>query len=115
MKSIIQTEKVCYICGSYRNLESHHIFFGNPNRKWSEKYGLKVWLCAYDHRDNKNGVHGQNEDKKKHLWRIGQEAFEKAHSHEEFIQIFGRNFAPELETPPDQEPPGKPPGFTWIQ
>ena len=55
------------------------------------------------------------EDKKKHLWRIGQEAFEKAHSHEEFIQIFGRNFAPELETPPDQEPPGKPPGFTWIQ
>ena len=58
MKSIIQTEKICYFCGAVSNLESHHIFFGEKNRKWSEKYGLKVWLCHYDHRDNLNGVHG---------------------------------------------------------
>ena len=112
LESIIQVEKICFICGSCRNLESHHIFFGDPNRKWSEKYGLKVWLCAYDHRDNKDGVHGQNVDKKKYLWRIGQEAFEKKHGHEEFIRIFGRNYATEPEKP---ETAGDLPGFTWIQ
>lgn len=41
MKSIIQREKQCLICGSW-NIEDHHIFFGNANRKQSEKYGLKV-------------------------------------------------------------------------
>ena len=112
MKSIIQTEKICFLCGSCRNLESHHIFFGDPNRRWSEKYGLKVWLCAYDHRNNKDGVHGQNVGKKKYLWRIGQEAFEKKHGHEEFIRIFGKNYATE---PEKTENAGKSPGFAWIQ
>lgn len=112
MKSIIQKEKECYICESCRNLESHHIFFGDPNRKWSEKYGLKVWLCAYDHRDNKNGVHGQGVQKKKYLWRIGQEAFEKAHGHDEFIRIFGKNYAQEEE---NEESQADSPGITWIR
>ena len=92
MKRIIQTEKECYICGCCRNLESHHIFFGNPNRKWSEKYGLKVWLCPYDHRDNKNGVHGQAVEKRRYLEQIAQRVFEKNHSREEFVRIFGENY-----------------------
>lgn len=92
MKSIIQTEKECFICGCCRNLESHHIFYGNPNRKLSEKYGLKVWLCPYDHRDNKNGVHGQAVEKRRYLEQIAQKTFEKNHSRKEFIQIFGENY-----------------------
>lgn len=114
MKSIIQTEKECYICGCRRNLESHHIFFGSQNRKWSEKYGLKVWLCPYDHRDNKDGVHGLAMEKKEYLWRIGQETFEKTHSHEEFVRIFGRSFA-DPKPPPNLKPKGEHPGFIWIQ
>lgn len=117
MKSIIQTEKVCYICGSCRNLESHHIFFGNPNRKWSEKYGLKVWLCPYDHRDYKNGVHGQAIWKRKQLEQIGQVAFEKLHDHQKFIQVFGKNYLDEeteeglqAEADTDPEPP-----IRWIE
>jgi hypothetical protein len=51
MKSIIQLNKnYCYICREQtgyiverRGLEEHHIF-GGPNRKLSEKYGLKVYL-----------------------------------------------------------------------
>ena len=48
---------------------------------------------------------------KKYLWKVGQEAFEKLHGHEEFIRIFGRNFDMEPETKPEPESPGKLPGF----
>ena len=47
MDSIIQKGKeTCYFCGMNRNLEPlecHHVFNGS-NRKWSEKYGLTVYL-----------------------------------------------------------------------
>ena len=38
-------------------LESHHVYNGNPNRKLSEQYGLKVYLCHYCHNEPPNGVH----------------------------------------------------------
>lgn len=59
-QSILQEEKVCFICPRLQNLEQHHIF-GGANRRWSEKYGLKVWLCPRCHRDQKEGVHGNKE------------------------------------------------------
>ena len=40
MKSILQTDRSCYFCGSVVGLEEHHIFAGTANRKISEKYGL---------------------------------------------------------------------------
>lgn len=55
MKSIIQNEKECYICRS-PYVEEHHIFYGTANRKLSEKYGLKIWLCSEHHR-GRTGVH----------------------------------------------------------
>lgn len=55
MKSIIQDKKECYICRS-PFVEEHHIFYGTANRKLSEKYGLKVWLCPKHHR-GETGVH----------------------------------------------------------
>ena len=55
IESIIQKEKQCYICHS-PYVEEHHIFFGTANRKLSEKYGLKVWLCPEHHR-GRFGVH----------------------------------------------------------
>ena len=50
----------CYLCGrnanaDYYGLDEHHIFFGTANRRLSEKYGLKVYLC-HD-RCHLNGVH----------------------------------------------------------
>ena len=50
MKSIIQQSNGCFFCGSTGLLEEHHIFFGNPGRKISEKNGFKVRLCPYCHR-----------------------------------------------------------------
>lgn len=90
----MQTEKICYLCG--RNgycdtLESHHIF-PSSNRKYSEQYGLKVWLCGERcHRNGKQSVH-RNSDVALRLKQDGQRKFEETHTREEFIQIFGRNY-----------------------
>lgn len=94
MKSIIMNEKdrKCYLCGAVGGvLEWHHIFGGNPNRKKSEKYGLKVRLCPRCHRDNKAGVHS-NAEAADYLHRIGQKAFERTHTRKEFCEIFGKNY-----------------------
>lgn len=91
MKSIIQKQKQCYVCGQVTNLHDHHIFFGK-NRKKSEKYGMKVWLC-YLHHKGIDGVHekyGHELDLK--LKKIAQRKFEETHTREEFMKIFGRNY-----------------------
>ncbi|MDD3416373.1 MAG: phosphoenolpyruvate carboxykinase [Lachnospiraceae bacterium] len=109
MKSIVNTDYgTCYLCGSHRNLEEHHIF-GGPNRKISEKYGLKVRLCRDCHTGNE-GVH-----KKKELMNslkmMGQTVFESKYENreikvkktdyeefydrsprEKFMQLIGRNY-----------------------
>lgn len=60
MKSVIQPERTqCFICGKnahadYWGLDEHHVY-GGPNRKLSEQYGLKVYLCH--HACHLNGVH----------------------------------------------------------
>ena len=56
-KSIMQTEKRCYVCGTTYNLHDHHIFYGTANRKQSEKHGFKVFLCGRHHNLSNEGVH----------------------------------------------------------
>ena len=90
MKSIMQKEKVCRICGTTYNIHEHHVFFGTSNRKQSEKYGLKVYLC-YEHHEGTQGVH-HNRDLDIHLKQIAQQKFEETHTREEFRQIFGKSW-----------------------
>lgn len=90
MDSIIDKDKKCYICGSYMNLQCHHIFGGTANRKKSEKYGLKVWLC-YEHHLGKNGVH-YNKSLMDALHKLGQERFEENHTRDQFRQEFGKSY-----------------------
>ena len=92
MKSIIQKEKECYLCGSTQGLERHHCLYGTANRKLADKYGLTVWLCSKHHRDSKVGVHGMNTEADKMLKRIAQKAFEKKWNHELWMLQFGRNY-----------------------
>lgn len=56
-RSIIQSEKVCWVCQTPYDLHDHHVFYGTANRKHSEKYGLKVWLCSRHHNMSNEGVH----------------------------------------------------------
>ena len=94
MKSIMNSEKgIDFLTGLSGYTEEHHIFFGNPGRKNSEKYGLKVYLFPENHRGALGPHHNRAIDL--HLKRLGQIAFErKLGSREEFIQIFGRSYLP---------------------
>lgn len=90
-KSIMQSEKVCYLSGRTDWLEKHHLYQG-ANRKLSEKYGLWVYLNHYWHNEPPNGVHF-NKENMECLHKKGQEAFEKVHgTREDFMRIFGRNY-----------------------
>lgn len=89
-KSIITDEiDKCFICGSRRNIEAHHIF-GSTERDLSEKYGLVVPLCSVCHKHPRLGVH-QDSENAQWMHEVGQRAFEMAgHSREEFIELFKR-------------------------
>ena len=92
ISSIVTTEyHKCFICGSERNIENHHVFFGVANRKLSDKYGLTVPLCSYCHR-GQNGVHKGNYQLDLYIKRYAQMQFEKEYSYEEFMELFGRNY-----------------------
>lgn len=90
MRSILQLEKACYLCGRRVMLEKHHCLAGIANRKLSEKYGLWVMLCHECH----TGKHGAQYDKEKNLMlkRDTQFAFERTHTRSEWMKLFGKNY-----------------------
>ena len=92
-ESIIPGDKKgrCYICGSHVNIQNHHIFFGNGNRKNSDYCGLTVHLCLEHHKEGKMSAH-KNREVNYRLRQIAQRAFEREHgSREDFMRIFGEN------------------------
>lgn len=90
-KSIISNRACCYLCGSQKYLERHHIF-GGADRDLSEEYGLWVYLCYQCHR-GKTGVHN-NYYLLRGLREQGQEAWmeKNGKTKEDFIKLFGRNY-----------------------
>ena len=90
--SILQNldEPRCYVCGSYRNLEIHHVMSGTANRKLSTKYGLVLWLCA-DHHRGRLGVHNDYILKER-LEKDAQRAFEALYGHKQWMQTFRKNY-----------------------
>ena len=101
--SILQDEKVCYLCGCERNLELHHIFGGVANRPLSQRYGLVVWLCAKCHR----GIDGAQYCKEVNL-RLKQEAqraFVARHGTEEWMKLFKKNYTGVWHDEPNGEDP----------
>lgn len=98
-ESILQKKDgTCYLCirlhndyVQHRYLEEHHIFPGNPGRRISEEYGLKVYLCAAHHRDGVAAVH-RNQKMMRMLQREAQRQWEKTHTREEWMELIGRNY-----------------------
>lgn len=95
-RSILQKDRTyCYRCGAngvMDALQCHHIF-GGANRKLSEHYGLKVWLCGQQcHENGPESVH-RNRKTDLALKEDGQRAFEQAHgTREDFRRIFGKSY-----------------------
>ena len=88
MKSIMQQNNECYLCGSGYMLECHHIFGGIANRKISERVGLTVLLCHNCHERLTRIDYSANT----YLKELGQKEYEKTHTREEFIKLFGKNY-----------------------
>lgn len=92
-KSIIDRDvkNQCFICGKTGYTERHHIY-GSANRKYSEQYGLTVYLCPECHRTSEISAH-RNKEVRITLQRIGQRTFEKkCGSRDKFTGIFGKNY-----------------------
>ena len=92
MKSILQSEKVCYLTGSTYNLHRHHIYAGS-RRQISEREGFWVWLTGYYHNQSNEGVHGKD-GHALDLWlkQECQRKYEENHSREEFMRLIGKNY-----------------------
>jgi len=90
MKSILQDEKKCFVCGC-EDVQCHHIYFG-PKRRKSERNGFKVWLC-WEHHLGTIGVHGRKgHDLDEFLKKECQRKFEETHTREEFMKIIGCSY-----------------------
>ena len=90
MRSAMQEEQRCYLCGAVVGLERHHVFAGVANRGISERFGLWVWLCHNCH----TGKNGAQYDKAKNL-RLkhdAQEAFERFHTRAEWMALIRKNY-----------------------
>ena len=90
MRSILQDEKRCWFCGRQTGLECHHIFGGVANRRISEQYGLKVWLC-HDHHTGVNGAQ-YNPELNRQLKMEAQIAIEMTHTHDDWMRIIRKNY-----------------------
>lgn len=92
-KSIMQKEKKCFQTGRTDNLQKHHIYFGNPNRKISDKHGFWVWLTGEWHnQDSRIDVH-HNHEFDMFLKRECQKRYEElGHSREEFRELIGKSY-----------------------
>lgn len=84
--------KECHICGSTYWLERHHVF-GGANRNLSEKFGLVVYLCHFDHNEPPNGVHFNHENDLKLKREFEQKFLDDYNAtFKDFIAIFGKNY-----------------------
>lgn len=91
MKSVLQHNKECLICGN-PNVHEHHVFYGTSNRKQSEKRGLKVYLCPKHHNMSDEGVHF-NRELDLAIKIMAQNHYEKhIGSREEFRKEFGKSW-----------------------
>ncbi len=91
-KSILCTEKRCWVCQTTKNLHKHHVYAGG-RRRISDREGCWVWLCAYHHTASDVAVHRcPNADR--WLKMMCQAAWEKKNGgdRDEFIRLFGKSY-----------------------
>ena len=87
-KSILQTEKKCYVTGAEYNLDLHHCMTGIANRKLADKWGLVVWLRHDIHMN----LHDRDKELEIRLKQDAQRAFEKLYGHDKWMSVFKKNY-----------------------
>ena len=81
---------------------------GTANRRLSEHYGLKVYLCPYHHRNGPEAAHRCRQTDIL-LKQAAQRAFERKYSHEKWMEVFCRNYLPAEEPGDLRHPAAGPP------
>lgn len=87
----------CYLCMklhddySVKQVQEHHVIFGQGKRKLSEKYGLKVYLCLYHHTAGPEAVH-RNAELAGMLKARAQRRFQERFPDLDWMQIFQKNY-----------------------
>lgn len=92
VKSLLQRNKACYICGTTLNLHLHHVFYGTANRRLSDADGCVVYLCQRHH-TGAGGVHGNTKidlTLKARMEQAWLNYYNK--TIEDFIERYGRNY-----------------------
>ena len=91
-KSLLDNNKICFICGTIYGLHKHHIF-GGANRKKSEKDGCWCYLCGHHHNLSNEGVHFNRVSDLK-LKQICENAWIITYhkTEEDFIKEYGRSY-----------------------
>ncbi len=115
MKSIMHNKRdgTCYLCMrlhmdySEKVTQEHHVICGTANRRISEKYGLKVYLCIYHHTAGNESVH-HNERLMRELKKEAQICFERTYPKQSFREVFGKNYIAEADR---QQSPQETGGF----
>ena len=88
---------VCFLCGNYEDLETHHIFQG-ALRKKATKYKLTVRICPWCHQYDADSAHRSYEVRKYlRKWAQMKAMREQGWSVEQFVIEFGRNYLDEDE------------------
>ena len=82
----------CAVCGRTYNLQWHHIIHGTANRVISDRYGLTCWLCMSCHEQLHCSrlIYWREVDEQ--LKASAQRQFENRHSHEEWMELFKKNY-----------------------
>lgn len=91
MKSILQSNRECWVCHTTFDLHEHHVFEGTGRRKQSEATGMKLMLCGRHHNMSNEGVHF-NKELDLQIKRYAQEVFEQTHTREEFRERFNKSY-----------------------
>lgn len=94
-RSIMQTERECYICGRLTDLERHHVMAGTANRRLSETYGLWVYLCHNCHTGTEGAQYNAGLNRK--LKQDAQRAFQSYFGRKVWMQMFRKNYLDEQE------------------
>ena len=87
MKSIMQSKKECYLTGTTRDLDVHHVY-GGARRAKSDKWGCWIWLNHDVHMD----LHERNQALNYQLKAECQRRFENLYGHDEFMEVFGKSY-----------------------
>ena len=88
---------ICFLCGNWEELETHHVFQG-ALRKKATKYKLTVKICRYCHQYDSDSAHRSRETRMYlRKWAQAKAMKEQGWSVGDFIREFERNYLDEDE------------------